>query len=69
MCQLLNYANKTVTRLCQRKGILVIFWTALTVKSEPTFPIHEPCEPSINLLQHTGKHSFIGGELCPIERR
>ena len=55
---MLNYTDKTVTGLSQIKGVLVIFWTALTVKSEPTFPTRQLCEPSINSLQHTGKHPF-----------
>ena len=41
MCHLLTYANKTATGLYQIKGVLVIFWTALTDQSEPLFPIHE----------------------------
>ena len=54
MCQLLTYVNKTVTRLCQIKGVMVIFWTTLTAKSEPTFLICEPREHSINSLQDIG---------------
>ena len=39
MCNLLFYANKEVTGLCQIKGVLVlfIFWTTLTDQSEWTF--------------------------------